>query len=128
MTVIRISLALIAYSGLAACGAATPPPKAAAPAPVRPAPNAYIGASSQAPVELVGKDARALQSLFGQPRLDVREGTGRKLQYLNESCVLDTYLYPQRAGSEATVTYAEARDRQGRDMAASACIAHLRQR
>lgn len=128
MTFMKTSFILIGCASLAACSAAAPPPKVAAPAPVRPAPNPYLEASAQGPVELVGKDARALQLLFGQPRLDVREGTGRKLQFLNESCVLDTYLYAQRAGGEALVTYAEARDRQGRDMAASACVAKLRQR
>ena len=125
MTSLRIILPVIIAAALSACGAATPPPKTA-PAAVRPAPNPYLGGGSGAPVELAGKDARALTALFGQPRLDVHEGAGRKLQFLNDRCVLDTYLYAQRAGGEAVVTYAEARDRAGIDMAASACTALLR--
>lgn len=127
MTPVRLTFPLIAMAALSACGAAVPPPKTTPP-PVRPAPNPYLGASPGAPVDIAGKDARALTSLFGQPRLDVREGTGRKLQFVNDRCVLDAYLYAPRTGSEAVVTYAEARDRAGVDMAATACSALLRQR
>lgn len=126
MTLLRSSMPLMALLALSACGAATPPPKTATSVPVRPAPNPYLNVASTAPVDLAGKDARALTSLFGQPRLDVREGAGRKLQFLNERCVLDTYLYTPRAGQEAVVSHAEARDRAGIDMAASACAALLK--
>ncbi len=125
MTPSRLIAPLVAMAALSACGAAVPPPKTA-PAAVRPAPNPYLGAGPGAPVELAGKDARALGNLFGKPRLDVREGAGRKLQFVNDRCVLDAYLYAPRAGSEAVVTYAEARDRAGIDMPASSCSALLR--
>lgn len=127
MTCFRLIALAGAAVSLSACGAVTPPPRTAAP-PVRPAPNPYLGASVQAPGDLAGRDARALQQMFGPPRLDVREGTGRKLQFANDRCVLDTFLYPPRNGAEGIVTYAEARDRTGADMAASSCIALLRSR
>ena len=126
MTGFRMAIAMGAALTLAACGPAVPPPKSAPPAPVRYAPNPYLGASNQAPADIVGRDARALQQLFGAPRLDVREGAGRKLQFANDRCVLDTFLYAPRNGAEAVVTYAEARTRAGVDMPASACVSQLR--
>jgi hypothetical protein len=55
------------------------------------------------------QDATALQRLFGLPRLDVREGDARKLQFAGTACVLDVFLYPLRSGSEPVATYVEAR-------------------
>jgi hypothetical protein len=55
------------------------------------------------------QDATALQRLFGLPRLDVREGDARKLQFAGTACVLDVFLYPLRRGSEPVATYVEAR-------------------
>ena len=49
---------------------------------------------------VMGKDARALVQLFGQPVQDVLEGTARKLQFASNDCILDIYLYsPPRAKS-----------------------------
>lgn len=126
MTLLRSSMPLAALLALSACAASTPPPAKTPPVSSRPAPNPYLNVASTAPMDLAGKDARALTGLFGQPRLDVREGAGRKLQFLNDRCVLDTYLYTPRAGQEAVVSHAEARDRTGIDMAASACAAMLK--
>lgn len=130
MNNIRIAWAIAATLLVSACASAVPPPKAApaAPPPVKYAPNAYIGATGTGPAELMGLNASALANLFGQPKLDVREGAGRKLQFLNDRCVLDTYLYAKREGGEAVVAHAEARDRNGGDMPASNCTAMLRQR
>lgn len=115
---------------VSACASAVPPPKnsATTPPPVKYAPNAYLGASGTGPAELMGLNASALTNLFGQPKLDVREGAGRKLQFLNDRCVLDTYLYAKKAGGDAVVAHAEARDRKGTDMSANNCTAMLRQR
>lgn len=80
-----------------------------------------------APDAVLGRSAQALLTLFGQPALDVREGDARKLQFLNDSCVLDVYLYP-RGGGDALVTHVDARLPDGRDADRAACIVSLQQR
>jgi hypothetical protein len=77
---------------------------------------------------VMGQNARALVSLFGNPDLDVREGTARKLQFLGPVCVLDAYLYPPRAGAEPVVTHVDARLPDGRDIDRSSCVAALSRR
>jgi hypothetical protein len=101
---------------LAGC-AATPQVQ---PAPVAPVQRAAV------PVGLgsvMGSNARALETRFGQPELDVREGTARKLQFVNAVCVLDAYLYPPRQGAEPVVTHVDARLPDGRDIDRASCIA-----
>lgn len=99
-----------------------PPPPAARPA----AQPIIVNTSGLAAV--MGRNARALESLFGKPDLDVREGTARKLQFIGPACVLDTYLYPPRAGGDPIVTHMDARLPDGRDMDRSSCIAALSRR
>ena len=77
---------------------------------------------------IIGRTAPALISLFGQPALDLHEGSARKLQFLNGQCVLDAYLYPQRGQGEAVVTHVDARLPDGRDIDQANCIAALRRR
>ncbi|HEY6817193.1 MAG TPA: hypothetical protein VI168_16770 [Croceibacterium sp.] len=77
--------------------------------------------------EVIEQDAASLARRFGEPRLDVREGDMRKLQFAGEPCVLDVFLYPLREGAEPVATYVEARrvsDGQAVDRAA--CVAALR--
>jgi hypothetical protein len=76
----------------------------------------------------MGRDARALIALLGPPGLDVREGPGRKLQFLGPACVLDAYLYAPRRGGEAVVTHVDARLPDGRDTDRAACVATLSRR
>lgn len=73
---------------------------------------------------VLGHDARALTALFGEPSLDVREETARKLQFAGPICVLDTYLYP-KGGREPVVTYVDARQPDGRDIDRASCVAAL---
>jgi len=77
---------------------------------------------------VMGQSARSLVSLFGEPDLDVREGSARKLQFLGPACVLDAYLYPPRGGAEPVVTHVDARQPDGRDMDRSSCVAALSRR
>lgn len=77
---------------------------------------------------IMGKDARALVQLLGQPVQDVREDAARKLQFANADCILDAYLYPPGDGRTPVVTYVTARVPDGRDAERSSCIAALRQR
>ncbi len=73
----------------------------------------------------MGKDARALETLFGDPGLDIREGTARKFQFAGPVCVLDVYLYPPAGGGIPVTTYIEARTPEGADFDRASCIAAL---
>ena len=73
---------------------------------------------------VIGQDARGLTRLFGDPRLDIREGQARKLQFSNKSCVLDTYLY-SKSREEPVVTYLDARTPDGRNADRASCVAAL---
>lgn len=77
---------------------------------------------------VMGRNARALIAAFGNPDLDVREGTARKLQFLGSVCVLDAYLYPPRRGGDPVVTHVDARLPDGRDTDRAACAESLSRR
>lgn len=105
---------------LAACGPAGPIPVVSAPPPPT---------RSEAGLDRVlGRDARALISLFGTPNQDVREDAARKLQYASGVCVLDAYLYPPAPGREPVVTHVDARLPTGEDIDRASCIAALSRR
>lgn len=111
-----------------AAGCVAPVRETAAPPvrpPVAPPPPVY---SINGLETVMGQNARALVALFGNPDLDVREGTARKLQFLGPVCVLDAYLYPPRAGAEPVVTHVDARLPDGRDIDRSSCVAALSRR
>jgi hypothetical protein len=131
---------------LAACGGTTAPrPATSAPPPaarpaqspppmvVQPTPSPQVG-QFRAPrimslpgVEgLIGANAGSITRQFGTPRLDVREGDVRKLQFAGESCVLDVFLYPVTPGAEPTATYVDARrSSDGLDVDRVACVRSL---
>ena len=72
---------------------------------------------------VIGQSGDALVRAFGAPRLDVKEGDTRKLQFSGAPCVLDVYLYPLSPGGAPTATHVEARrasDGQQVDRAACA--------
>jgi hypothetical protein len=72
------------------------------------------------------QDADGLARLFGRPRLEVREGDARKLQFAGSACVLDVFLYPMRTGSEPVATYVEARRASdGQQVDRVACVQAL---
>jgi hypothetical protein len=105
---------------LAACGPAGHIPVISAPPPpVR----AEAGLD-----RVLGRDARALISLFGTPDQDIREDPARKLQYASGVCVLDAYLYPPGPGREPVVTHVDARLPTGEDIDRASCIAALSRR
>ncbi len=105
---------------LAAC-ATRPEPVAEQPAPVtRPTP-------ARPNANLVGLTAQELVGHFGHPALQIREGTSVKLQFHNEVCVLDAYLYPSGTGSGALrVTHVDTRAPSGADYSQAACVFSLR--
>jgi hypothetical protein len=111
---IGVILLLLTVTGCAAVPAT--PPAAIAP----PSASAY-----GKPVQVIGMDAKHLIATFGQPRLDIRERTARKLQFTNGKCVLDAYLYTPAKGKEPVVTYNDARLADGRDTDAGICAMGL---
>ncbi|WP_447758226.1 hypothetical protein [Sphingopyxis fribergensis] len=75
---------------------------------------------------LIGQSANAALGLFGKPRLDVAEGTGRKLQFAGAACILDIYYYAPRQGADPLATHVDARTPEGRDANVPSCIEALR--
>ena len=113
--------AAVAALSLAGC---VPTTASEAPVPasaVRPSPTFSVAGLEA----VMGKDARALEARFGSPRLDVREGDARKLQFVGAACVLDAYLYPPGTGAEPVVTHVDARLPDGRDTDRAGCVASL---
>lgn len=95
-------------------GTATPPaPPIAAPRPVQ-------------NNSLIGQGANSAIRLFGTPRIDVTEGSGRKLQFAGTACVLDIYYYTPRQGADPLATHVDARTPDGRDANVESCVAALR--
>ena len=75
---------------------------------------------------LFGVTANDLIARFGQPSFQVREGTGTKLQWAENGCVLDAYLYPPENGRGADrVVHLDARNRSGADLDLNACLGML---
>ncbi|MDZ3832005.1 MAG: hypothetical protein U0S50_09345 [Sphingopyxis sp.] len=75
---------------------------------------------------LIGTSADAIGRLFGSPRLDVKEGAGRKMQFAGSSCTLDIYFYAPRAGATPVATHVDARTPDGRDAGVDGCAQALR--
>ena len=136
----RILLTVPALLALSACGTddATlrPLPAPVRPTLIRPAPPPIPQSQQRRAAHVfaapglegvIGADADALTRLFGPPRLDVREGDARKLQWSGGACLLDAYLYPPDNGGRAAATYVDARRGDGRDVDRAACVAALRQ-
>lgn len=86
------------------------------------------GAYGRAPEGIAGATARKLVALFGQPRLDVRERTVRKLQFSNGRCVLDAYLYAPAQKKEPIVKHVDTRLVNGTDADQASCIRSLSER
>ncbi len=133
--------ALVMIAGLlGGCGAPTTSANAPRSAGARPAPNTYShGAPHSAQPRangdggsggsgVIGRDAAALARMFGTPRLDRHDGAAHVLQYTNDRCVLDAYLYAPRGGAQAVVTHVDTRGLDGSAVDSDACIAALQRR
>jgi len=77
---------------------------------------------------VIGKDANALKRQFGEPRLDVVEVYGRKLQFVGKPCILDAFLYPESKGGREVVTYVDARRSDGAAVDRASCVEALQRR
>ena len=116
----RIIVPAVALLLLAAC-ATTPTP-----APVAPVTPVEVKPQRG---DLIGLTANGLGVRFGQPRIQVREGDGTKLQFAAKSCILDAYLYPPSGGKGVVrVTHVDARTRDGRDTDRARCITAIEER
>jgi hypothetical protein len=110
---------LLVLAGCATAKADEPAPTARRPVE---RPVSYTSTGLEA---VLGRTARTIEAALGRPRLDVREGSARKLQFAGPACVLDAYLYPPAAGGEPIVTHVDARLPDGRDMDRASCVAAL---
>ena len=77
---------------------------------------------------VMGKDVGTLKRMFGEPRLDVVEVYGRKLQFTGKACVLDAFLYPDGKGGAEIVTHVDARRSDGAAVDRAACVDALTRR
>lgn len=101
---------------------AAPPERTAAAYPVRPV------LDKRGLEAVMGKDIGTLKRLFGEPRLDVVEVVGRKLQFTGKACVLDAFLYPDGKGGAEIVTHVDARRSDGAAVDRAACVDALTRR
>jgi len=120
-------IALAAPLLLAGCGSGegqvARPARAAHPIPIPVAPTALAAGVNR----VQGQNAARLIAQFGTPRIDLQEGTARKLQFAGPICVLDAYLYPQGRG-EALVTHIDTRQRDGTPIDQASCVLALARR
>lgn len=99
---------------------------ACARAPIAPQPVPQLPASSHTRGQIIGLTPQELVQRFGTPALQIREGNSLKLQFRDDRCVLDAYLYPPPgAAAPYRVTYVDARTPALAELAPAACIAVL---
>ena len=119
----RIFGAMLVGLALAGCATDTARPTSERP-PLIPIPTGTAGLG-----QVIGASAANLTAMFGAPVADVREGSARKLQFGNATCVLDAYLYPKgrdpKAGAEPVVTYLDARQTDGSPIDRASCVGAL---
>lgn len=119
---------------LAACGAGSTGSKApqSMPVPVdRPAsavPPAAVKIDKRGLGDVLGKGVADLKRMFGEPRIDVVEVQGRKLQFSGKPCILDAYLYPDGQNGAEVVTHIDARRSDGAEVDRTACVNALMRR
>ncbi|MCC7015620.1 MAG: hypothetical protein IT564_00250 [Rhodospirillales bacterium] len=112
MTVRIRSLAAAAVALIAAACAEVPP---SIPAPAPDSGQAALPAArpeTPAPADasaLVGRNAREVAELLGEPQLKRRDPPAELWQYRAGPCVLDLFLYADRTGGAATVAHVEMR-------------------
>ena len=78
--------------------------------------------------DVIGKNVAELKRMFGEPRIDVVEVYGRKLQFSGKPCILDAYLYPDGKNGQEVVTHIDARRSDGAEVDRAACVNALSRR
>jgi hypothetical protein len=109
----RIPFTVAAASVLLAAACAEIPPPAAQSAPVPGAKPAAVSAPSASPepadpAAFVGRGAREIAELLGEPKLRRRDPPAELWQYRADRCALDLFLYAGR-DDVLTVAHAEMR-------------------
>jgi hypothetical protein len=119
----RIPFTVAVASVLFAAACAEIPPPAAPEA--KPAAVSAPSASPEPadPAAFVGRGAREIAELLGEPGLKRRDAPAELWQYRAGPCVLDLFLYDDRDGGAATVAHAEVRPRE---MPAAECLKRVR--
>ncbi|WP_162627568.1 hypothetical protein [Erythrobacter sp. KY5] len=116
-TSLLVALALVtsACAGGSASGnyVRTGAPSTNAQANPAPAPRAPTMMRGPGVDGIIGQSAASIVRRFGTARIDMAEGSARKLQFASESCVLDIYLYPAQANGAPVATHVATRQRQG---------------
>jgi hypothetical protein len=120
---------------LSACGGSSPRPQTASIPIDKPSGAKFAERNTISPPAavrgldaIIGKDSATLTRMFGQPRLDVVEVVGRKLQFSGRACVLDAYLYPDGKNGAEVVTHIDARRSDGAEVDRVQCVNALMQR
>ena len=114
----KIFLGLVGGLALAGCAESTARPAYVRP-PLIPIPTGTAGLG-----QIIGANVASLTAMFGPPAADVREGTARKLQFGNATCVLDAYLYP-KGNAAPVVTYLDTRQTDGSPIDRASCVGAL---
>lgn len=83
------------------------------------------GGWEQPRVQLTGLGPAQLHELLGPPQFKRTDGSARLMQYRNDACVLDVFVYENRATGEARVQHVQARDHGLRGMSETTCLAAL---
>jgi hypothetical protein len=111
----QFMIAITSLSALTGCGGNTEVASVSA-RPTGPMANQYGRARG-----LIGADARRLVAMLGTPRLDIRDRTVRKLQFVAGRCVIDAYLYAPAKGREPLATHIDSRLTSGEKVDIAAC-------
>jgi hypothetical protein len=127
---VKLVLPVLISIAVAGCASApAPPPRPQTPAerpasafPVRPV------LEKKGLEAVMGKDIATLKRLFGEPRIDMVEVYGRKMQFSGKACVLDAFLYPDGKGGTEIVTHIDARRSDGAEVDRAACVEALSRR
>ena len=96
----------------AACAERPSVPHAPAPGSLAPALDQVARPATPPPADtsnLVGRNAREVADLLGAPHFKRRDPPAELWQYRAEPCVLDVFLYADKAGVNFTVTHVEMR-------------------
>lgn len=120
---LRSTIILLAALTISAC--ATTPKAAKVASPVQVSPPLVVPTGLD---RVIGRNAGALISLFGNADQDVREDNSRKLQFSSGICILDAYLYTPAKGKEPLVSYVDARQPDGGTIDKASCVAALTRR
>lgn len=125
----KYPMLVVAISLLAGCVSAPKPmPRPAVPEKTAAAFPARPAIDRRGLEAVMGKDIGALKRLFGEPRLDVVEVYGRKLQFTGKACVLDAFLYPDGKSGAEIVTFVDARRSDGAAVDRASCVDALQRR